>query len=353
MAYGTSKAKNEEHAFKTIEKEIKEGSVKSPIFLFGKEGYLIQWAVSAIVEKYISPAVKELDFSKIDGGSFAVETLISQCETLPMLSEKRIVLVEDFPVLAGNKARGFSEEDEAELTEYLKTFPESCLLIFTGETADKRRKLYKTIGSTGACYEFSALDEKSLKSFIDKRLKRSGKFAKPSIISKWIALSGYYDKETDYTIYNLENDIRKVIAFSDGEEIVWNDIAETSSGNIETYVFSMIDALSENRKGEAFRLLHNLLFSGEKEYKLLALICSQLEVILMTKELADEGRSFEEMKGLIDVHEFRIRRAIPLAGRYSQEQLKRVLSRAYEIDRNIKRGILDARLALEMLIASV
>ena len=353
MAYGSAKGKNEEHAYKAIEKSIKEDNVKSPLILFGQEAYLIQWAVSSLIDKYISPAVKELDCSKIEGATLSLKTLIEQCETLPMLSEKRVVLVTDFPVLAGNKSRGFSEQDENELSEYLKNTPETCLLIFTGESADKRRKLYKTVATAGACYEFSSLDEKLLKGFIEKRLKQSGKYAKASVINRWIALSGYYDKETDYTLYNFENDIRKVIAYSDSEEIFWEDISETSSGNIETYVFSMIDALSENRKGDAFKLLHNLLLSGENEYKLLALICSQLEVILMTKELSEEGRSFDEMKALIDIHEFRIRRAMPIAGRYSLIQLRKGLSRAFEVDKNIKRGILDARMALELLIASI
>ena len=353
MAYGQEKTKKEEHAFKAIEKSLKDGSVKSPLFLFGREGYLIQWAVSAIIEKYVSPAVRDLDFTRTEGNGLSLDTLVAQCETLPMLSEKRVVLIENFPLLAGAKAKGFSESDENELNEYLKTLPESCLLVFTNESADKRRKLYKTIGAAGACYDFTELDEKLLRGFIDKKLRQSGKFAKPGVISRWIELSGYYDKETDYTLYNLENDLRKIIAYTDSEEILWNDIAETSSGNAETYVFSMLDALSENRKGDAFRLLHNLLLSGESEYKLLALICSQLEVILIAKELADEGRSFDEMKSLVSIHEFRIRKALPLTKRYSEAQLRRTLSRAYEIDRTIKTGVLDARLALELLIASV
>jgi len=353
LAYGESRGKKEEHAYKVIEKKIKEGTLKSPLFLFGPEAYLIQWAVSACVEKYVSPGVRDLDFSKIEGGNLTLAALVEQCETLPMLSERRVIIVPDFPVLAGNKAKGFSEQDEEELIAYIKDAAPSSLLIFTGDAADKRRKMYKAIASAGGCYEFSSLDEKLLKGFIEKRLKRSGKTAKPGLISRWIALSGYFDKESDYTLYNLENDIRKVIAYSGGDEILWEDITETTSGNADTYVFSMMDALSENRKGDALRLLHNLLLSGEKEYKLLALICSQLEVLLMTKELKEEGMPVDRMKEQINVHEFRIRRALPLADRYSVHQLRSTLSRAYEIDRTIKTGALDARMALELLIAAV
>lgn len=342
-----------EHAFRLIEKGIKNNSLESPLFFYGREQYLVQWAVSSIVKKYVNPATKDLDYSRVDGGTLTLATLINQCETLPLLSPRRVVWIEDFALLAGNQQRGFTEEDEKNLSIYLKQLPKSCLLIFTGETADKRRRIYKAIGEQGACYDFKELDEKLLRGFIVKRLKQSGKFAKSSVINQWILLSGYYDKETDYTLFNFENDIIKAIAYTDGEEIRTDDLQETISSNVETFIFSMIDALSENKKDEAFKLLHNLLISGENEYKLLSLICLQFETILMVKELKEEGRSFKDMHRILGIHEYRIKKAIPYSNRYSINQLYNILIKAYRVDHNIKKGILDGRLALELLIAEI
>lgn len=353
LAQQTDRMKKEEHAFKTIEKRVKDGAISGTLFFFGTEEYLVQWAISSILDRYIDPGIRELNFSKIDGTALTLEMLISQCETLPMMAERRVVLVTDFAVLSGGKTKGFQESDETELGTYLSSLPDTTILIFTASSADKRRKLYKSMDKAGGCFEFGPLDEKLLKGFIEKRLRQAGKTAKSSVIHRWIEMTGYYDKETDYTLYNLENDIRKVVAFCDHEEVLWEEIAQISAGNAETYVFSMIDALSENRKGEAFRILHNLLRSGESEYKLIALICSQIEVLFVTKELTTEGKPLAQMKNEVSIHEFRLRRAIPLVSRYSLAQLRDTLSRAYEVDRSIKLGTLDAKLALELLIASV
>jgi len=346
-------SKTEEHAFKKIEKEIRTDSLKSPLFFYGREQYLIQWAIDSIVKKIINSAVKELDCTKLEADGLTLNALVNICETLPVLSEKRVVIIENFSVLSGNKLKNFTEDDENGLSEYMKKLPESCVLIFTANSADKRRKLYKAVVSSGAAYEFKELDDRSLKSFIQKRLKHSGKKACPSVISELVSLSGYYDKETDYTLFNLENDINKLIAHCEGEEVTLSDIRNAVSGNTETNIFDMIDAISQNKKDEAFLLLHNLLNSGESEYKLLALICSQFETILAAKELKEEGRSYREIQDMLNIHEYRVKKAVLFANRYTSEQLYNALKHAYRVDSNIKNGLLDSHLALEMLIAEI
>ena len=44
---------------------------------------------------------------------------------------------------------------------------------------------------------------------------------------------------------------------------------------------------------------------------------------------------------------------IPYTNKYSVAKLKQILSSAYETDRNIKTGLLEGQLALEMFIAGI
>ena len=115
----------------------------------------------------------------------------------------------------------------------------------------------------------------------------------------------------------------------------------------------MINAISDNRKDEALLLLHNLLASGESVYKLLALICSHYELVLMVKEMREEGFSPGEIKAATGAHEYRIKVAGALSRLYSVEQLRLILCRCFDVEKNIKTGLLDERLAMEMLIANL
>ena len=342
---------NEEHAFKKIQRDIEDGNCSNPLFFYGREQYLIRWAIEAITARYVAPSMLTLDLSITDGGTMTLDALKNLCETLPMGSERRVVVVEDLPVTSGKSSKWFSETDEGSLVEYIKFLPETVLLIFTSEETDKRKKFFKAIKEIGGCYEFDKLEQGQLRSFIEKRLRQSDKAAKANTIDHLIALSGYYDKESDYTLYRLENDLKKAIAHSTGGEIVAADMCVAVSGNSETYVFDLIDALTEGKKGDAFRHLHELLSSGENEYKLLALICSQFETILMAGELLAEHKRFEEIRTLLGLHEFRVRKAVRYAESRSLPKLRSTLLHAYEIDKTIKSGSMDARLALELLIA--
>jgi len=349
----TKTGKTEEHAFRKIQKDIKNGNLGNPLFFYGEEQYLVRWAVDAMVERYIQPGLQQFNCSVLTRETASIENIVTQCETLPMLSEKRIVIIEGFPAAKENARENYTEGEEQQLMDYLKELPDSCFLILIADAVDKRKKLYKTIASLGGCYEFSRLDEGELQKFIQKRLRQSRKTASASVIREMIAMSGYFDKQSDYTLYNLDNDLKKLIAHSDGDEVRMSDVTGGLSGNTESYVFDMIDAISRNRKDEAFMLLHNLLSSGENLHKLLGLICSHYEILLMVKEMREEGFRPDEMKALTGAHEYRIKIAGQLSVRYSIDQLRRILSHCFTVDKHIKSGLLEGRLALEMLIAGI
>lgn len=327
--------------------------MKNLLFFYGKETYLIEWAIKLIVSHYVNPVSRILDQTILSGEDVGFSQIMSCCETLPVLSQYKVVIIPDFKPLSGGKRKGFGEQDEKDLAEYLKTVPDSCLLIFTGEAPDKRKKLYKAVDSCGEAYDFCQLDERLLKGFIEKRIHSAGKTALPSVISMFITESGYYDKDTEYTLYHLINDIQKAVAHSQGGEIQKEDVSRTISGNIDTNVFAMIDALSQGRRDEAFRLLHNLMLFGEKEYRLLALISSQFESVLAAREMKEEGKSFEQIRSQLNLHEFRVKKAVQFAERYSCSHLKMILRKTYQVDEQIKTGLLPASLALELLLAQI
>lgn len=351
MAYQSAKA--QEHAYQTFQKDLKGESLPNALFFYGREGFLSQWAVGELVKKYVNPAVLAMEYSPLDGKTATLDEIKNCCETLPMMSSKKVVLVADFPPLAGERTKTFGEGEEKELAEYISDLPETTLLLFTSETADRRKKLFKTIAEKGRAYHFCELPEKQLENFIVKRLKAAGKTARPAAVSAFIRETGYYDKDTDYTLYNLENDIKKAVSHSTTEEVTAEDFGATVAGNIDTNVFAMLDAVSKDQKEEAFLMLHNILDSGENTYKLLALLCSQFELMLSAKEMREEGLPFSAIQKQLNVHEFRIKKALQFSQGYSVQKLRRVLRGAYEVDKNIKTGLLEQRLALEMFVAEI
>ncbi len=354
-AYQNTKKK--EHAFQSIGKDIKAGAIGSLVFLCGEEQYLVHWAADLLAGTYINKACESLDYIKLDPENMSMDQIRESCETLSMLSPKRVVVIPELPAASGKKSRNFSESDEKELIEYFSMIPDSCLLIITAGKPDpkakKKIKLQEAAEKHGIVYDFTPLSGALLKSFIVKRFKTAGKVCRNSVIDLLISDSGYGNKEIEYDLYSLENDIKKIIAHSEGEEITDNDVRMTISTNLETNVFAMLDAISRNRKDEAYRLLHNLLVTGESVFGLLSLISSQLELILEVKEMREEGMSPMQIQKQLGIHEFRVKKAWAVTEKYSVSQLKKILSKAYEIDSNIKSGLLEQTMALELFVAQI
>ncbi|MCR5481544.1 MAG: DNA polymerase III subunit delta [Clostridia bacterium] len=353
MAYGNYKEKQKPHAFQTIAKDLKEDRIGNPVLLYGKEQYLVQWACGEIVNKYVNPACAALDYTELEGSETTVDEIIETCETLTMFSEKRVVSVRNFPPLEGGRMKNFGENEEKKLAEYIKNLPPSCILIFRGEKTDRRLKLTKACEASGAYYDFGPLDEPQLRGLIIKRFNAYEKAIRQNVIEELILNTGYYHKETNYTLFNLENDIKKIVAHAQGNEVTLSDVLTTVSGNLETNVFGMVDAISRNRKDEAYRLLFNLVNAGENFFMILGSIVSQFEIILEVKELRHEGKNLSQMSSILNVHEFRIKKAMGFAERYSVENLRKILKAAYSVDRNLKQGLLEKDLCLEMFIASL
>jgi DNA polymerase-3 subunit delta len=353
-----------QHPFRRFNKMLQGGEFPHLFVLSGREQYLIQWAVQELRSRLVEPAAEGFDYVRLNGQKMGISELIENCETLPLSSARRMVVVDDFDLLSGAGAASEAKaakatetetgtEAEATLIQYMGNIPESCLLVFVQTTIDRRRRLYKAIAAAGDSYDFIALREDDLAAFIRKYLSQNGRQAAEGTIKRWIAHSGYLDKVSDYTLFHFANDIEKLISYTDKPEISFSDILAVTSTNLETYVFTMLDEIAAGRPANALRLLSRLLRAGENEYRLLHLLASQLELVLMVREMQEQRVSANEMAERLGVQEFRIRKAAAWARSGSIAKFRLWFRRCCQIDRQIKTGRLGARLALELLIGTV
>lgn len=348
--------KEKEHAFTVMEKDLKSGEIPNIVLLCGSEDYLINFYSDVLINRFVSDACRAIDLVIINGENLSLSNITESLETVSLMSSRKVVYLPDFLPAEGKNIKGFTENDIKGLIEYLGNIPgESMLLMSVSEQDDgrgKKSKLKTAIEKHGKVYDFQPLKDKQLHGFIEKRLRASGKYYRPSVVNAIISGSGYGNKAVEYSLYNLNNDLRKIVAHS-GEEITETDVSSVLSVNPENDVFAMLDAIGRNRKGEALKMLHNLLESGTPVYNLLRLITGQLELILSVKEMKEEGFSMTDMQKKMGVHQFRVKKAYAMASQYSAAYIRTILSEAYDVDENIKKGLFEDSLALEYFIAKL
>jgi len=139
---------DKEAAYKLFESDLKKSADLSLVLLYGSEAYLIQWAISEIIAKYLNPFTKDFDLVRINGLNCEMDTIKSHCETLPLGSEKKIIIIENYKIFS------LEENEQREIIDYIDKIPKEVLLIFINESADSRKRLYKYIKENGNVYEF-------------------------------------------------------------------------------------------------------------------------------------------------------------------------------------------------------
>lgn len=347
------KKEKKEHAFKSFSRDISSGTMPPVLFLYGEEGYLIHWAVESLRKRYVNPGCLALDYVRFQEDTDDLPSILEACNTFSMLSERRIVWADEFPPLRSVSARGFSTENLEQAEAYLEDPNPGTILVFSAEAPEGKSELVKLLKRKSRCYGFSQLDYSTLCGFISKRFAAEGASADRDVVREVIDQSGYFHKETEYRLYNLVNDIRKIAAYCSDRAVTAEAVGQVLNGDMDTFIFDLLDAVSSNQKDKAFALLHNILQSGRDVHSLIAMLVNQFELMLMVAELKEEGMNLGKITDTLHSSEYRTRKAMSYTEKFTVERLKRILSQIYEVDRNIKTGLLDPDLALELLIGRI
>ena len=93
--------KKTEKGYREFLSDLKQGDIASVVLLYGKEQFLVDWAIKAIKDKYVNEATEVMDYQIIDQEADA-GTVLSGLATFPMLSERRVVVMRDFLPLSSS-----------------------------------------------------------------------------------------------------------------------------------------------------------------------------------------------------------------------------------------------------------
>ena len=269
------------------------------------------------------------------------------------MSERRIIWAKDYAPLLKKNSKGFGEKELERLVSYITNPNPQSILIFSAATPEDGSAIVKYLKKECKTYAFDRLDRPQLNGFAEKRFRAAGTNIERSVLKYLIDETGYFNRETEYTIFNLENDIKKIIAYNETGNITVEDINQTLKGDLDKFAFDFLDAVTSGRKDKAFRILNNILGNGGEVFSVLGLLVNQFELMLETKEMAETSRDTDRMASVLKMNPYRVKKALSYADKFEKKKLQSILSQLYEIDRTIKTGMMEQNLALELLIGRI
>lgn len=337
-------------AYKDFVNDWRKEITRDVLFFYGAEDYLMDWAVREIVNKYVDEEWRSLDFRQLDGSSVSSYDIMSEARAYSMFSERRVVVVKDWMPLY----RKASDPGADELLKFASEKQDTSVLIFvlesrySGDLTSYARKMIKAAGA----YDFARLEKADLKSFINKRVRAGGKILPRRELDFLIDISGYYNKESTYSLTQLDADVGKIVKATQDDQITIDVIEDLLTGDSDRFVFNLVDAVVSGNRAKALAIAETIINEEDGAMQVTALLTKQFEIMYDALELSQQGMSIAQMAKKTGINEFRFKKAWQAANAYSLSRIRKLLTELYNIDRDIKRGDIDKDTALELFVIS-
>ena len=324
--------------------EFKAGTVRNVYLFYGPEAYIRKSALATMQKKLLMPGLESMNCTFMQSPS--AQQIIENCETLPMMGDWRLVVVQGLELLEGVKVKDEVQESAA-LCAYLPRVPQTTCLIFECETPDKRKKLCQTLMKLPGAVSFDTLSDARLAQWMNQTLKPLGKKMDAQACAQLAFTSG-----RDLTM--LHSELQKLAAYAgDRTTITQEDIERVATHTAECTVFAMVDALVDGQAQQAFSLLSVLLESGEQRLGVLALITRQYRQVMYAKDMMDSRMPQAQMMKALGVPSFALNKLMRRAGRRTMEQLRGQLELCVQTDYDIKRGAVREEAGLDRLMLAL
>lgn len=333
-------------SYREIMQEIKKGIIHPVYVLFGTEQLLIREAVEAI-EQAVNPG-DSLNTLRFHCDETPIQAAVQEAETLPFLSDKRLVIVQNASLFTGAKPSRNDHDPDA-LLRYLENPSPTSTLVLTVYTdkLDDRKKITKAAQKNGKVAAFLPLKEQELRDWILQRTRNLGVSITSDAIARLILTCG-----SNLTFLSTELDKMSLYA-ADAGTIDEDAVNLLASRTLEQDIFVFVDEVVRLRTEKAMRLMGDLLKGKQSPIYLMFMITRQIRIMLQVKIQSAKGLSVQQIAQQIGVHPYACKIAGEQAKKYSRPQLETLLGKLAELDYKTKTGKIEDRQALEMFLLSM
>jgi len=310
-----------------------------PVYLiYGSEPLLLDRAVRRLKDRLAKVADLDFNMETFDGDSASADEVTNAANTMPFMSERRLVIVRGVDKL--------SAADQAALAAYAKDPAPYTALVLVAAKVNRGSKLYKAVDALGGASEYPAPKRGEYPSEVTKLFSEHGKRISGPAARALVDAVGR-------DLRRLDTEVDKVVAYvGDRATVDVDDVSAVVSAGAVT-VFEFLDAMGSRDPGTALRLLSRLLGAGESVHGVLAMSVRHVRNLLGARALMDRRARVEEMAPALGMAPWQVRNVVDQASNFTQGELKKALCDAAATEAELKSGAVDGSIVFERWVIGV
>lgn len=322
--------------------------------LYGEEGLLMEEWLRRLSGLASSELDADFNVEVIDAGEEGADRVIYSAETVPLMSERRIVIARNFDALP--------RSEHNKLAEYVENQNPDTVLILVARIPEpggdagqsivrkvEGSPVRKAVERSGEVLKFSfSKRSRSGKVFdwASDEFRKRGKKASPDVVRMLIAKVGE-------GLRDLEDAVERLCLFAaDRDSVTSEDVLRVVSPSGEQGVFELVDAVGDRRRDLALYKLNKLIRQGESPQRLFALLLRQFRLIARVKPLA-ASHPYPEIASMLGIPPFLVSKCARQSKRFSAERLREcfglfkkaqleLFSSKYLADRDYQSSVLES-----------
>lgn len=328
---------------KALKAHIKSGEFSSLYLICGNEDYLKKLYTDTIAAKNVDSTFESFNLQKFDGKNLDLGDVFEQASIMPMMSDKRCIIVEDY------KLEGAPERDISLLASFAESESDTAIVIFHQKNPDfsltKAKKAADIISKYGTV---SVLNKRTGNDLIKPLISSAAKSSctlTPQMANYLVSIVG-----DDFNV--LINELQKVCNFAGTGEITKAQIDAVAVKTDEAKIYDLTKALIQKDFDRAYKVLHTLLKSKiQPEYIMGTIVSTYVDmyrgkVSLSCGERADALAAPFEYRNTA----FRLTNGARDASRLDLPTIRKCLDVLSEADMKLKMSSDDSTIVLEQLM---
>ena len=316
-------------------------------FVYGNQGPTVKSQIKKIGTSFLGEEKPDdLNFIKLDGNNFLVQDAVDECQYVALGYEKKVVSLENCYFLLKPKPKNKIDSDQNydELLNFINNggLEESLFILsVTSSEIDEKSELFKALKEKAKIVQITDPDEKGWNEYVRTYVDKKGiKIDRDAILE--------LANRTDGDVGLFLNAIQTLTLYTD--HIRYQDVTKMVARPLEDNTFLIFNLLLDGKNAEAVKLLKDLKVSGARPETLISQLANQFRLLNEISYLVKKKTSPEDIASELKIKPGRVYVLSKYVYRISDSTIHDTLNNLYQLDLDIKSGLVDRYYAFELFL---
>ncbi|MFA7032316.1 MAG: DNA polymerase III subunit delta [Bacilli bacterium] len=313
--------------------------------IFGNQTPTIKKRLNSIIKERL-PQKDDINFVQYDGSLTPIQECIDDANSLPLGYEHKIVVINSCYFLLKPKPRNKieSNQDYDTLKRFIENPSSECdvVLIVNSSNVDKKSDIFVLIQKKGKTFEILDPTPDQWKSYVCHYCRE----VKNICIDNDALMELCTRTSGDVALF--QNSLNKLELYTD--HITYDDVILMVTRPLEENAFLIFNYLLQGKNSLAVGLYRDLRTANVEPVTLISMLSNQFRLLNQISFLAKNGQSKDAIASQLRINPIRAQIILRSVHLISQKCLYQTLEDLFNLDLEIKSGLVDRYYAFELFL---